>query len=136
MVERLLSYCQFSCLISFFLHLFQDNSGKIEINEIREICTQFNLPVEKELLEALLDYCNIDDDGKIDYDEFTYFLNWKEKLPTELRKKLRITNEADDSEECSKNIETVPKQIDAAVDFKKSSQIINATVGGVSTTGS
>lgn len=49
---------------------------------MREVCIQFNLPVEPELLESLLSYCDVDGDGQINYEEFANFLNWKDKMPT------------------------------------------------------
>lgn len=60
----------------------QDKSGKISRAELREVCIQFNLPVEPELLEALVAYCDVDGDGQINYEEFANFLNWKGKMPS------------------------------------------------------
>ena len=60
----------------------QDKSGKISRAELREVCIQFNLPVEPELLEALVTYCDVDGDGQINYEEFANFLNWKGKMPS------------------------------------------------------
>ena len=62
--------------------MFQDGSGKIDMNELREACRQFNLPIEPELLEMLMDNCNTSADGQIDYLSFANFLNWKDKIPT------------------------------------------------------
>ena len=45
---------------------------------------QFNLPIEPDLLEQLMDYCDADRDGQINYTEFSNFLNWKDKLPSGL----------------------------------------------------
>lgn len=60
--------------------LIQDKSGKISLAELREVCIQFNLPVEPELLESLFSYCDVDGDGQINYEEFANFLNWKDKM--------------------------------------------------------
>lgn len=49
---------------------------------MREVCIQFNLPVEPELLESLFSYCDVDGDGQINYEEFANFLNWKDKMPS------------------------------------------------------
>ena len=46
------------------------------------MCIQFNLPVEPELLESMFAYCDVDGDGQINYDEFSNFLNWKDKMPS------------------------------------------------------
>ena len=64
------------------LYMFQDQSGKINLSELREACQQFNLPVEPELLVQLMDYCDKDRDGQINYIEFANFLNWKDKIPS------------------------------------------------------
>lgn len=48
--------------------------------ELRDACFQFNLPVEPELLEQLMDTCDVNRDGQIDYVEFSNFLNWKDKM--------------------------------------------------------
>ena len=60
----------------------QDKSGKISLDELREVCIQFNLPVEPELLESMFAYCDVDGDGQINYDEFANFLNWKDQMPS------------------------------------------------------
>ena len=69
----------------------QSNSGKITLGELRDVCLQFNLPIEPELLQALLKYCDIDKDGQINYVEFSNFLNWKDKMP-EVTKTASTTN--------------------------------------------
>lgn len=45
---------------------------------MREICMKFNLPIERELMEELIYYCDANNDGVIDYNEFANFLNWQE----------------------------------------------------------
>ena len=54
------------------------------MNDLQEACIQFHLPVEPELLCQLMDYCDSDKDGKINYLDFANFLNWKDKMPTGL----------------------------------------------------
>lgn len=116
------------------MQCLQDGSGKIEINELREICVQFNLPIDNQMLEALFDYCDVDHDGLIDYVEFSNFLNWKDKLPSGIRVKDDTSKVDMDTQQ--QQPEELHKQIDVAVvDFKKSSEMISATVGGVTTTG-
>lgn len=55
----------------------QDKSGKISIDELQTICEHFRLPVEEDLLHALISYCDADGDRQIDYEEFCKFLNWE-----------------------------------------------------------
>lgn len=46
------------------------------------MCIHFNLPIEPVLLESMFSYCDVDGDGQINYDEFSNFLNWKDKMPS------------------------------------------------------
>lgn len=105
-----------SCIRSVLLHLqqnsyrdilansivppnLQDNSGKISLGELREVCIQFNLPVEPELLESMFAYCDVDGDGQINYDEFANFLNWKDKMPSgAIKGAVTTTHQSDTSE--------------------------------------
>ena len=48
------------------------------------MCVQYHLPLEPELLELLLDSCDANRDGYIDYIEFSNFLNWKDKMKSGL----------------------------------------------------
>ena len=70
-------------ILQYFYFLFiQDGTGKISVQNLRQVCFQFNLPTEPELLEQVMDYCDTDRDGLISYLEFSNFLNWKDKLPS------------------------------------------------------
>ena len=77
----------------------QDNSGKISLDELREVCIQFNLPVEPVLLESMFAYCDVDGDGQINYDEFANFLNWKDKMPSGGTKGVVTTTHQDETTE-------------------------------------
>ena len=96
------------------------------------------------MLEALFDYCDVDNDGKMDYVEFANFLNWKDRMPNcgnkpESEEKERELKDGTGtgSEEIERTPGVLRKQIDKAVpvDFLTSSQLIKATVGGVQTKG-
>ena len=68
--------------VALFLYLFlcvQSGCGRLSVDDLREACVQFQVPTEPELLEQLLDTCDVDRDGRIDYLEFSNFLNWKDK---------------------------------------------------------
>jgi len=125
----------------------KDKSGKIDINELREICLQFNLPVQNEILEMLLECCDVNNDQKIDYVEFSNFLNWKDKMPSGFQKEEEIQqkeNQTSTSESslyedkiiaAAKNSQllvdaagsgTLSKQIDKSrSDYKTSASMIN-----------
>ncbi|WAR11450.1 EFHB-like protein [Mya arenaria] len=61
------NYHNFQDLSSAFRHYDKDGKGKIDMDDLREACIQFHLPVEPELLCQLMDYCDLDRDGKINY---------------------------------------------------------------------
>lgn len=62
-------------------YFLQEGKGKIDIEDLRMACEKFGLPVDTWLLEQVIDYYDVDRDGKIDYIEFSNFLNWKDRLP-------------------------------------------------------
>ena len=99
---------------------------------MRECCIQFNLPIDPELLVQLIDYCDINGDGAVDYAEFANFLNWKGKMTEQGGGPANREPEAVKSAQS----ENIQKQIDEAIgQHRTSASMINATVGGVSTRG-
>ena len=122
------NYHNFQDLLSAFRYYDKDGSGKINMDDLREVCVQFNLPVEPELLEQLMDYCDLDKDGLISYVEFANFLNWKDKMPSGFER-----SRAEDAER-SATPQRLLKQIDKAIgEHRTSASMINATVGRYST---
>ena len=59
--------------------VLQTNSGKISADDLREVCFQFRVHCNDTLLNRVMEYCDIDGDGLLDYNEFVNFLNWKDK---------------------------------------------------------
>lgn len=108
----------------------QNGDGKIDMAELRDCCIQFNLPVEEDLLDELLQYCDEEGKGAIDYTEFANFLNWKDKM---------MQNPGPEDVATSSEVNTperLNKQIDKSVgQHRTSAAMINAVVGGVSTKG-
>lgn len=142
------NYHNFHDLNTAFKHYDKDNKGKIDINDLHEACIQFHLPVEPELLCQLMDYCDVDRDGKINYLEFANFLNWKDKMPAGLDlqgteedlDKPALVRECDMEPRTPQSAESTPrrlqKQIDRAIgDHRTSASMINAVIGpsGIST---
>ncbi|XP_013406172.1 EF-hand domain-containing family member B-like [Lingula anatina] len=140
------NYHSFENLLHAFKFYDKDGTGKIDINNLHEVCAQFNLPVEPELLVQLMDCCDANKDGFIDYVEFANFLNWKDKLPSGFPDKKDET--AHTSNAVVEDKDLVPKspqsrastprrlqkQIDDAITQQKtSSSVISAVVGGLST---
>lgn len=140
------NYHNFHDLKAAFGYYDKDNSGKISLNELREVCIHFNLPIEPVLLESMFAYCDVDGDGQINYDEFSNFLNWKDKMPSgELKSTITgvqkdETAEGEAKEEEKKTGASTPtrlkKQIDQAVGgWKTSSSQFNEVTGKIRTTG-
>ncbi|XP_005099769.1 EF-hand domain-containing family member B [Aplysia californica] len=79
-----LNYHHFDNLLEAFRFYDQEGKGKITLDNLRTVCIKYRLPIDTEILERVLDYCDADRDGMINYLEFANFLNWKEKMPTGL----------------------------------------------------
>ncbi|EHB03849.1 EF-hand domain-containing family member B [Heterocephalus glaber] len=75
------NYQNFDTLLAAFRHYDKAN-GMIDKAELREACDQANLHhLDETLLSQLFDYCDVDNDGLINYLEFANFLNWKDSMP-------------------------------------------------------
>ncbi|XP_075403288.1 EF-hand domain-containing family member B [Tenrec ecaudatus] len=72
---------QFDTLLAAFRHYDKKGDGMIDKAELQEACDQANLHLDDRLLNQLFDYCDVDQDGMIDYLEFANFLNWKDRMP-------------------------------------------------------
>lgn len=114
------NYHNFNSLREAFSHYDKNNNNAIDINELRRVCFEFNLPIDDDTLAALMAMTTKQGNTKIDYHQFVNLLNWKDKLPRE---------------EGFSDIEgSVVTQIDKSLqDQITSSSSINATVGGLNT---
>ncbi|XP_014662076.1 PREDICTED: EF-hand domain-containing family member B-like [Priapulus caudatus] len=96
----------------------------IDADGLRKMCERFNLTLSDEMLRLLMQWCDTNADGRIDYNEFANFLNWKDMLPSS------------DLAETNERIPTLQKQIDKAIeDYRTSSSDIAAVAGAVDTSG-
>ncbi|XP_036617657.1 EF-hand domain-containing family member B [Trichosurus vulpecula] len=75
------NYRNFDTLLEAFRHFDRKGDGLIDKEELQRACYQMNLELDEALLDELFNYCDLDNDGKINYQEFTNFLNWKDKMP-------------------------------------------------------
>uniref|UniRef100_A0A069DUR3 EF-hand domain-containing protein n=1 Tax=Clytia hemisphaerica TaxID=252671 RepID=A0A069DUR3_9CNID len=78
------NYHNFTDLKSAFEFYDKDKSGTIDIGELKQVCQELKLPVNRVVLERLLALCDTNTDQQIDYMEFVNFLNWKDQMPTGL----------------------------------------------------
>uniref|UniRef100_A0A2K5J470 EF-hand domain-containing protein n=1 Tax=Colobus angolensis palliatus TaxID=336983 RepID=A0A2K5J470_COLAP len=74
------NYQKFDTLLAAFRHYDKKGDGMIDKAELQEACDQANLSLDDKLLDQLFDYCDVDNDGLINYLEFANFLNWKDKM--------------------------------------------------------
>ncbi|XP_045394094.1 EF-hand domain-containing family member B [Lemur catta] len=74
------NYENFDTLLAAFGHYDKKGDGMIDKAELREACEQANLHLNEKLLDQLFDYCDVDNDGLINFVEFANFLNWKDKM--------------------------------------------------------
>lgn len=126
------NYRNFDTLLQAFEFYDKAKVGKIDIESLRETCLQFNIPLSREYLQLLMDYCDADKDGLINYVEFANFLNWKDIMPSGLPN----TPQATSSEMPLVNgqPERLIKQIDKpSTELKTSASMINAVFGGINT---
>lgn len=59
----------------------QKGKGSIDREDLQAVCHQFQLHVSGSVLDDLMDYCDTNRDGLIDFVEFANFLSWKEMMP-------------------------------------------------------
>lgn len=64
----------------------------IDKDDLRAVCRQFQLNVSEPVLNDLMDYCDTDKDGLINFLEFANFLNWKNMMLINTREQDIITN--------------------------------------------
>ncbi|XP_072507310.1 EF-hand domain-containing family member B isoform X2 [Notamacropus eugenii] len=75
------NYRNFDTLLEAFRHFDRNGDGFIDKGELQRACSQMNLELDEMLLDELFDYCDLEKNGRINYQEFTNFLNWKDKMP-------------------------------------------------------
>ncbi|MGH0127481.1 UNVERIFIED_CONTAM: hypothetical protein FKN15_046816 [Acipenser sinensis] len=146
------NFHNFSSLLESFRHYDKKGSGAIGKEELQSVCRQFNLDLNPQILDALLEYCDVDGDGQIDFMEFANFLNWKDKMPIRqleediLTKGNKRGTLAGKGESLVKKEDLLPKEVGSSEKtprtlrrpqtvpdrFHTSSSVISAVVGGPS----
>lgn len=74
------NYHNFDSLLEAFRHYDKKGDGKIDKEELNKACIQFGLELHPDLMDALVEYCDVDKDGLISFMEFANFLNWKDNM--------------------------------------------------------
>ncbi|KAM4026931.1 EF-hand domain-containing family member B isoform 2-T2 [Anomaloglossus baeobatrachus] len=126
----------FTSLVDAFRHYDKNSDGKIDKDDLKKTCDQFGLDLDPVLLDSLIEYCDADKDGLIDFVEFANFLNWKGKMSIGKQVLLEGHLKPEDlilEEGASeKTLRTLSKGNQAPEFYQTSSSRINATVGGPS----
>lgn len=87
------NFHNFNSLLEAFRHYDKKGQGVIDKEDLLDVCNQFNLDVSGPVLDSLIDYCDVDKDGHINFLEFANFLNWKDKMPINKLEQRIITSE-------------------------------------------
>uniref|UniRef100_A0A673LRZ6 EF-hand domain family, member B n=1 Tax=Sinocyclocheilus rhinocerous TaxID=307959 RepID=A0A673LRZ6_9TELE len=59
------NYQNFSSLLEAFKYYDKKGQGKIDKEDLKEVCHQFNMIISDPVLDDLMDYCDVDKDGLI-----------------------------------------------------------------------
>lgn len=70
------NYINFNSLTEAFLQYDRNRSGTIDINELKKVCHKQNLPLDDDLMAALINECGVDENGQISHAGFMKFLTW------------------------------------------------------------
>uniref|UniRef100_A0A3B5ADA7 EF-hand domain family member B n=1 Tax=Stegastes partitus TaxID=144197 RepID=A0A3B5ADA7_9TELE len=87
------NFHNFPSLLKAFRHYDKKGKGMIDKEDLLAVCRQFQLDVSGPVLDDLMDYCDTDKVGHINFLEFANFLNWKDKMPISSREQKMLMNE-------------------------------------------
>ncbi|KAG5856661.1 EF-hand domain-containing family member B [Anguilla anguilla] len=75
------NFQNFNSLLQAFRHYDKKGQGWIDKEDLQTVCWQLNLVPSAPVLDSLMECCDVNKDGRIDFLEFANFLNWKGKMP-------------------------------------------------------
>ncbi|MEQ2264783.1 hypothetical protein XENORESO_019441, partial [Xenotaenia resolanae] len=75
------NFHNFPSLLKAFRHYDKKGRGLIDKEDLRAVCHELNLKLSEKVLDELMEDCDTDKDGFINFVEFANFLNWKDKMP-------------------------------------------------------
>ncbi|XP_058503852.1 EF-hand domain-containing family member B [Solea solea] len=108
-----LNFHNFPSLVEAFKYYDKKGMGMIDREDLGSTCNQFQLQVSEQVLDDLMDYCDMDKDGKISFMEFANFLNWKDMTPIKPEEEQIITNEIQISSSAPADIGTESQELPA-----------------------
>ncbi|XP_075902961.1 EF-hand domain-containing family member B isoform X2 [Nelusetta ayraudi] len=80
-----LNFSRFGTMLEAFRYYDQDGKGLVSTDDVQRVCDEFGLDVSRTTLEGLMEFCDVDSDGIVDFVEFSNYLTWREKLPIKPR---------------------------------------------------
>ncbi|KAK5599174.1 hypothetical protein CRENBAI_024914 [Crenichthys baileyi] len=75
------NFHNFPSLLKAFRHYDKKGRGLIDKEDLWAVCHELNLKLSDKVLDELMEDCDTDKDGFINFVEFANFLNWKDKMP-------------------------------------------------------
>ncbi|KAF0031924.1 hypothetical protein F2P81_016479 [Scophthalmus maximus] len=87
------NFQNFPSLLQAFRHYDKKGKGRIDKEDLQAVCRQFQLDVGGPVLGDLMDCCDTDKDGQINFLEFANYLNWKDMMFIDPRDQRILTNE-------------------------------------------
>ncbi|XP_041843357.1 EF-hand domain-containing family member B [Melanotaenia boesemani] len=87
------NFQNFPSLLTAFNHYDKKGKGMIDRQDLQAVCRQLQLDVSERVLDDLMDCCDTDKDGLINFVEFANFLNWKDLMPINREEQSILTND-------------------------------------------
>lgn len=96
------NYHLFPSLLQAFRHYDKRDLGLVHLSDLQQVCHEFHLDSSEKVLQQLLDDCDLDRDGGLNFLEFSNFLCWKELMPIKTQDQKILTGERVDKLSSSK----------------------------------
>uniref|UniRef100_A0A3B3Y8D4 EF-hand domain-containing protein n=1 Tax=Poecilia mexicana TaxID=48701 RepID=A0A3B3Y8D4_9TELE len=75
------NFNNFPSLLKAFQYYDKKGRGLIDKEDLWSVCREFNLTLNGKLLDDLMEYCDEDKDGFLNFVEFANFLTYKDMMP-------------------------------------------------------
>ncbi|XP_061530750.1 EF-hand domain-containing family member B [Phycodurus eques] len=82
---KIINSQNFPSLLEAFRHYDKKGQGRIDKEDLREVCRHFEVVASEAVLDDVVDDCDTDRDGFINFLEFANFLTLKETMPLDRR---------------------------------------------------
>ncbi|XP_019734291.1 EF-hand domain-containing family member B isoform X1 [Hippocampus comes] len=89
---KVINLQNFPSLLQAFRHYDKKGKGRIDKEDLQEVCRHFQVVASEAVLDDVVNDCDLDRDGFINFLEFANFLNLKEKMPLDRREQHLVMN--------------------------------------------